>query len=1143
MITSFLAAAFDGFQFAGIIHWLLVAVIFLFAAIASVWLYRKHNLTKPYTWILPTLRVLGLGMLLMMLLQPVLQRTSTKTVRGQIPVIVDTSGSMSTIDTYEPHRQVEIGWALDFYPRELRSTVFKDEADSVADLHERLLTAERKAGEMRSAIDGGKPVDPKAAAALGSDLKKAAKRVEKLRGTFEDSVEKHAYLSDAERASGGITWLRFNNIKGADIASLNRADHFPDRPDETGTWPKLESKANIGEDYGLMLHGYLLPPKTGGYTIRKTSDDESEIWLSPNANPGGAKRILKPNQGETKVELVQDKPRYIKVLLKEGYGGDFVKVGWRHPDNREENPIPGQYLAPMGENDADFARVWPGFTAALSGTAERLEGLGELLGKIEAGQGKECTQALDRFNREMEQWRELQERPDELQEAADTALANSGTEEVDAAIERLETMRRSDLAQVMLRDKPLKLIDTLDDKGDVSLFSFAEDAEAVGLAAATNFVAETLPVTRIASIAARTLNRFEKMPIGGVVVVTDGNNNAGKPLLELRESLKERDIPLFALGVGAEQPPPDVSVARVSAPRTSFLDDTLNVSVALHRHGHIDTPVKVKIVAGEDVLAEETVAPGGEAETVVDLSFLEEEAGERVYQVIAEREDRKADELYKKKIEQGEHAGPPIEAFDDNNEKTLQVTILEDRIKTLCLDEFPRWESRYANMMLKRDKRVDLDTIFVASTKDGKLPVAEASEEQQKDKYPASRDGLFAYHIVILGDVDPEHFTTEQLEDLRDFVLERGGTLIAMAGPHHMPSAYAGTPLADVLPLNRFGRSGQTNRLAFADHPLAFKQGAYQPGIESEALYEDVLQIGRNPDNTRELWDGLPRLSWLKEDVIESRSSDPMVQAKAMKGDTATGSAPVAIKSYAGLGKTLYLGSDSFWRWRYRARWTYHHRFWGQVLLWSTMGRTTGADPNIKLMADRPVYAPEEPVVIKARLFDEKELPLSNAEAEIEVYRMGGGSTNDTEVSEFEAGALVKRLPLFHLENSGGEYRAEIRDLEKGVYRIVPKVNELDHLYAGGEGAQEPVEIMVNVRDLPTSEYVDLGLDKATLESLTPNVLPFDQALDMLDDIEAIKNTETIHDPIELWSRWWWLVALALILCLEWLLRKRCKLA
>jgi len=1136
MMTVPLLALFDNFQFAGIVPWLLVVVLFIVISILSVWLYAKHTLPRPWSWILPILRVISVGMLLLMLLQPVLQRTSSKTIRGQIPVIVDTSGSMDTIDVYQPHRQIEIGWALKFFPQDKRATVFKDEAETVSELDEMLLTAERKAGELRAALDAKKPIDSKAAKVFGKQLERISKRVDKLRDTYSDAVEDYEYLVTGPDETGGITWLRYNDISGSDIPSLTKAKKFPDQPDDRGTWPGLESKSNIGDNYGLMLHGYIIPPKDGSYTFRKQSDDASELWLSSDTSPTGASLFLPANKSDRSVKLKQGEARYIKVLLKEGVGGDFVKIGWRTPDKREEMPVPGQYLAPMSEGDANFAESWPAFAGSLQGSSTRLAELATRLEKIESGQENELKKLLNRFAEEMEAWRTLEEQPEALQQVADEALAASEDEEVDAAIERLEIMKRSDLVSVLLTQEPFNLVETLSEKGDVSVFSFAEEPEPISTENHTNLVGK-LDFTRIGSTLGRVVNRFEKMPLGAVVIITDGNNNAGKPLLELRESMGERNIPVFALAVGGKEPPPDVSVARVSAPRTSFLDDTLNVSVALHRHGHLDQPIRVKVMADDKIMAEQIVEPGGEAETIVDLSFLEEQAGTRVYNVIAEREDTKEDTLRKKKEEAGEHAGPPVEAFDHNNEKALTVSILEDSIRTLCIDEYPRWETRYANMMLKRDKRVDLNTIFVASTENHQLPVSKVGGTEdgegggsatEKDKYPASRDALFAHSIVILGDVNPEHFTTKQMEDLRDFVIERGGTLIAMAGQHYMPSAYAGTPLADVLPLNHFGRPGQTNRLAFADHPLAFKQGAYQPSIQSEALYEDLLQIGRNPDNTKELWTGLPRLSWLKEDVTEARSSDPLVQAKAMKGDTATGTAPVAVKSYAGLGKTLYLGSDSFWRWRYRARWTYHHRFWGQVLLWSTMGRTTGSDPNIKLMSDRPVYAPEEPVVIKVRLFDENELPISNAEAEIEIRD--------------DQDQLVKRMPLFHLENSGGEYRAEIRDLPRGSYKVIPRVPKLAHLYQG-EGGRDPVEIPVEVRDLPTSEYVDLALDTATLVTLTSEVLPFEQALQVLDKIEEVKNVETIHDPIELWSRWWWLVAIALLLSLEWLLRKRCKLA
>ena len=59
--------------------------------------------------------------------------------------------------------------------------------------------------------------------------------------------------------------------------------------------------------------------------------------------------------------------------------------------------------------------------------------------------------------------------------------------------------------------------------------------------------------------------------------------------------------------------------------------------------------------------------------------------------------------------------------------------------------------------------------------------------------------------VLIIGDVDRAHFTTGQLQDLQDFVVVRGGTLITIAGPHHMPSAYSSTPLSRVIPLKRFG--------------------------------------------------------------------------------------------------------------------------------------------------------------------------------------------------------------------------------------------------------------------------------------------------------------------------------------------------
>lgn len=1083
----------------GLVNPLLVLALFVLASGLSVYLYRKHALPRPWSWMLPTLRIFALFLIVCCLLQPVLARFGTKRIIGQIPVIVDTSGSMATVDTYEKYRKIEIGWALEFFPKALRNTVFNDEADRWGGLEDTLLALETQAGELKQTPD-----DEAAIKAFARRAEHISKQLDTIRGRFDKAIEKSDYLKQDEgQKPGSISWERFNNIPGVSVNDLTRAPNFPEKPDERGSFDHFASGRNVGDHYGLRIYGYLLPPVSGKYTFSKHSDDGSELWLSKDDDPSNMKRLIPANQTQASQSLKQGRAYYIQVLFKENSNQDFVRIGWERPDGKTEDPIPGKSLAKYRPDwGPDFYGSYQPFIASLRDLKTSFDGIAEALQPKSTEDRDKPLPVQDqvkRFSNSMETWRSLEHRLEDLQKLADETLHDAKVPEVDAAVERLAELNRLELAKLALDAPPLNILKKLRSKGTVTVFSLHELAEPLEPEAYAALEGH-LPATRFGSIINRVMNRYEKQPIAGVVLVGDGGNNAGIPVREMREALDERNISLYPLAIGSEKPPPDVAIAQVVAPQTIFRGDYINLSVTLHRNGHTDKSIRLKLLSGDELLKEERVEPGDLEELVVNISYAETNSGTRVYRIETE-------------VFEGE------EAFDHNNTKSFSVNVLEDRILTLCIDEFPRWETRYANMMLKRDKRVDLDTIFVASTKEGELPLGEG-----KDRYPDSQEALFKYHILVLGDVNPNHFTTAQLEHIRDFVRVRGGTLIAMAGPHHMPSAYAGTPLADILPLNRMGRSGGTNRLAmsFGQDPLAFKEGLYQPVLAQEGSFEDILQVGTDPENTFELWNRLPRLSWLKEDVSTARSADPLVHAEAHKGESVTGQAPVMVKAYAGLGKVLYLGSDSFWRWRYRARWKYHHRFWGQILLWSTTGRTTGSDEYVKLMSERPIYAPEETVMIKARLLDEKEMPLANADATIEIYD--------------EEDQLVKRQPLFYIENSGGEYRAEIRDLDRGSYKISPRVAELDHLNL-------EAEIQVEVRDLPTSEFVDLALNLQSLKEISTNAVPFEQALPMLDKIEKIDIREEMRSDTELWDSWWYLMLIAGLLATEWMLRKHCKLA
>src|SRR5262249_56976700 len=88
-------------------------------------------------------------------------------------------------------------------------------------------------------------------------------------------------------------------------------------------------------------------------------------------------------------------------------------------------------------------------------------------------------------------------------------------------------------------------------------------------------------------------------------------------------------------------------------------------------------------------------------------------------------------------------------------------------------------------------------------------------------------------------------------------------------------------------------------------------------------------------------------------------------------GEQAAGERDNALVAWqnAGLGRVLYVGLDSTWRFRYRAGDTYHHRFWGQVILWAATDRALPVgNEAVRFGTRRPVYESGQEVEVMARL-------------------------------------------------------------------------------------------------------------------------------------------------------------------------------
>src|SRR5207247_10762225 len=128
-------------------------------------------------------------------------------------------------------------------------------------------------------------------------------------------------------------------------------------------------------------------------------------------------------------------------------------------------------------------------------------------------------------------------------------------------------------------------------------------------------------------------------------------------------------------------------------------------------------------------VASKTITFSGDGEQVVPMRFTPQTAGD--FDLEASIEPR------------------PDEAVKDNNSRTQRLRVIDAKIKVLLVDQSPRWEFRYLQAMLLRDRRIELKCFLV----EGDKGITRAAGSPYLAEFPARRDEVFQYDLIILGDV------------------------------------------------------------------------------------------------------------------------------------------------------------------------------------------------------------------------------------------------------------------------------------------------------------------------------------------------------------------------------------------------------
>jgi len=653
--------------------------------------------------------------------------------------------------------------------------------------------------------------------------------------------------------------------------------------------------------------------------------------------------------------------------------------------------------------------------------------------------------------------------------------------------------------------------------------------------------------TDLAAAIEKVVTEVPAERLAGILLLTDGQHNAPTPIepLARRVGLAQTPICSVVFGGGAK-PTIDAALVALEAPETVFTKDKLYLSADLKLDGLAGKTVRVTLYDGDTpVDSEEIKVEADKLRTRVQLADEPKDTGLHAYRV---------------RIEDVEG-----EVLATNNERPLSVSVTDDQTRLLIVEGRPRWEFRYLkNLFASRDKTVKLQYVVLHPDEIPDQPprrrvhasAARPKDEPEATALPENEAEWMKFDVIVLGDVEPSALKEADQKALKRFVEDRAGTLIVIAGPRHMPHAYANSPLADILPVTL--RKPDEAQPAQGDPDwLRSPDDAFRIELTPEGRDHVITRLKVDPAENLQTWASLPDLRWrhpiatTKEGAVVlayALPPNPPDYVKAPEPETRnprpeTAAAEAAaqrqqfirehalvVTHHAALGRVLFLATDHTWRLRYRVGDTHHHRFWGQVLRWATADKLPAGTNLVKLGTDRPRYSADQPVRLRAKLTQPDLTPVKSDDVAAVVY------LGDKPV-------LRRKLDL--IPNSQGIYAADLGRFDGGTYRIELDAPAAKPLLAA-EGA-EKVAVEFFVEPALPIEQVELSANRGLLERIATltNGAVADPAnpSDALAALGPPTLTLTDRRQWSLWNSWPLLLLIVALAGTEWFLRKRARLA
>ena len=615
--------------------------------------------------------------------------------------------------------------------------------------------------------------------------------------------------------------------------------------------------------------------------------------------------------------------------------------------------------------------------------------------------------------------------------------------------------------------------------------------------------------THVGSAIQKTLAYHRGRHVTDILLVSDGRNNGGSVPADAARASGVGGIPVHSLIIGDTRPVKNLVLELVEAPASALAGDEIAISVRLSGRG-IDSTKTAEILLVE-------IGQDGQSDRVLAVETVPvEEEGTRVVLLAPPSEGRLRSEERRFKVS----VEPvPDETLLDDNQLAITTRITAQRIRVLYVDGYPRWEYRYLkNLLLRADENLVMQVFLLSATVDF---VQESSPGLESlTSVPITREELLDnYDVVILGDVSPSAISPdpakcdEFMASLREFV-QRGGGLLMQAGEYNNPRDFVDTPLEELVPV-----------VLDATGTIAFEGNAresFRPVLELPSAPHEIVRLHSDVATNRQLWEeegGLRGQYWFSP-VVRSKPGTQTLLRHPTASNT-YGRYPLLVTGYFPSGRTMFLGIDSTWMWRYHFGDRYHERFWRNAIRWLALGRLRSGDRRVRIDSLRNTYDLDERIVLEARVLDEDYRP-SESPTQTVYYEDPWRNTEE--------------LTLELVQDRPGLYRASFDVGRPGSYKAW---TERD----GKRNASTEFDVI-----LPSQENSEPSPDPELLRLLASVSGGRTAELSNLAQLMAeFPGDEDRRQPIsaeleDAWDTWTSLLLLLALLSTEWIMRKRLEL-